>query len=119
VEGEFVLIFPKSFAGSESLPLSTKYCRTDIGPSAVTGQFQSGVPMCTACLNWGGVIWAGVGPGAVVEGRACVSEVEKPERLYRHPVFREKAALGFAVSACCINKALGLLVCASQCVSCV
>lgn len=44
------------------------------------------------------MIWAGAYPRAAVKGRAYVFEVEKPESLYRHSVFPEKAdSLGFIV----------------------
>lgn len=65
----------------------------------LTGQIMSGVPVSTVCLEWGGTIWAGGDPRAVVKRRDWVLKWKKPdESLYRHPVFSEKAgSLGFIV----------------------
>lgn len=72
VEGEIVLLIPKFFAGSERLPLSTELTQNKHLTTRLTGQIMSGVPVSTVCLKWGGTVWAGADPQAVVKRRAWV-----------------------------------------------
>lgn len=103
VEGEIVLLIPKFFAGSIlcRIRMSAFVYRVTQNQHLtirLTSQIMSGIPVSTVCLKWGGTIWAGADPRAVVKRRAWVLKWKKPESLYSHPVFSEKTgSLGFIV----------------------